>query len=220
MKKHLTAAGIFAALFVLVLLLVKCVDVSPIGPEGTAVGLSGINAAAQKAIGVHMGAYTVSEYLGYLALAVAAAFACVGLVQLLRRKSLWKVDREILALGVLYIVLGCLYVLFEKLVVNYRPVLLPGETVPAASFPSSHSMLAYVIFGSAAQLVSRYVKKKTARSVLFALCILLGFATVLLRLLSGVHWLTDIVAGMLLGFALDELYAAAISLHNTSGTDQ
>ena len=81
-------------------------------------------------------------------------------------------------------------------------------------------MLAYVIFGSAAQLVSRYVKKKTARSVLFALCILLGFATVLLRLLSGVHWLTDIVAGMLLGFALDELYAAAISLHNTSGTDQ
>ena len=214
MKKHWIAAGVYAALFLALLLCVRSVDVAPIGPMGTSVGLSGANGLFHERIGFHPGLYEATQWLGYLALAVAAAFACAGALQFIRRRSLWKVDREILALGALYIVLGCIYVLFEKLVVNYRPVLLPGETFPAASFPSSHTMLANVIFGSAALLVPRYGKGKTLRTVLFGLCTLLGIATVLLRLFSGVHWLTDIAAGLFLSMALLEVYTAAIGLHN------
>ena len=214
MKKHCISAVIYFVLFLALLICVRTVDVAPIGPMGTSVGLSGANGLFHERVGLRLGLYELTQVLGYLALALAAAFACAGLVQFIRRKSLWKVDREILALGALYIVLGCIYVLFEKLVVNYRPVLLPGESVPAASFPSSHTMLANVIFGSAAMLVTRYVKGKTLRTALFLLCTLLGVATVLLRLFSGVHWLTDIAAGVFLSVALLEAYTAAISLHN------
>ena len=220
MKKHYIAAGVYLLLFLALLVCVKCVDVAAIGPMETCVGLSGANGAFHAKVGVRMGLYEVTQWLGYLALALAAFFACAGLVQLLRRKSLRKVDREILALGGLYVVLGCLYVLFEKCVVNYRPVLLPGETAPAASFPSSHTMLALVIFGSAALFSARYVKQRTAKTVLYFLCTALGIVTVVLRLLSGVHWLTDIAAGVFLGTALVELYTAASGLHNNKEADK
>ena len=220
MKKHYIAAGAYLAAFLALLVCVKCVDVEAIGPMGTSVGLSGANGTFHAHVGVRMGLYAVTEWLGYLALALAAFFACVGLVQLLRRKSLRKVDREILALGGLYVALGCLYVLFEKCVVNYRPVLLPGETAPAASFPSSHTMLALAIFGSAALLSARYLKQRTARTVLYFLCTALSIGTVVLRLLSGVHWLTDIAAGVFLGTALVELYTAVSGLHNYKGPEE
>lgn len=220
MKKHYIAAGIYLVLFLALLVCVKCVDVAAIGPMGTAVGLSGANGAFQAKVGVHMGLYALTEWLGYLALALAAFFACVGLVQLLHRKSLRKVDREILTLGGLYVVLAGLYVFFERWVVNYRPVLLPGETAPAASFPSSHTMLALVIFGSAALLFARYVRQRAAKTVLYFLCTALGIVTVVLRLLSGVHWLTDIAAGVFLGTALVEIYTAASGLHNNKEADK
>ena len=209
MKKHTIRAVIYAALFLLLLVLVRTVDVAAIGPAGTRVGLSRLNALFQG-IGVRMALYDLSQYLGYLAILLAVAFACVGLIQFIRRKRLKKVDREILALGALYVVLACCYVFFEKVVINYRPVVMPGETAPEASFPSSHTMLACVIFESAALLVRRYVKGKKAQLVLGLLCFALSFVTVLLRLFSGVHWLTDVVAGVLLSTALLELYAAVI----------
>ena len=209
MKKHTIRAVIYAAMFLILLVLVRTVDVAAIGPAGTSVGLSRLNALFQG-IGVRMALYDLSQYLGYLAILLAVAFACVGLWQFIRRKSLKKVDREILALGALYVVLACCYVFFEKVVINYRPVIMPGETAPEASFPSSHTMLACVIFESAALLVRRYVKGKKAQLVLGLLCFALSFVTVLLRLFSGVHWLTDVVAGVLLSTALLELYAAVI----------
>lgn len=211
LKKHIALAAVFAALFAVVLLLVCTADVAAIGPEGTSVGLSHLNAAMAQAIGFHSGFFGFSEWLGNLAIVVVFAFACVGLVQLVRRKRLRKVDREILALGALYVAIGLLYVLFEKAVVNYRPVILPGETGPEASFPSSHTMLACVVFGSAALLSTRYGKDAVTRKLLALLCWLLASATVILRLLSGAHWATDIAAGVLLSAALLEAYAAAIA---------
>ena len=121
MKKHWIAAGLYAALFLALLLCVRSVDVAPIGPMGTSVGLSGANGLFHERIGVRLSLYEVTQWLGYLALAVAAAFACAGALQLIRRRSLWKVDREILALGVLYIVLGCVYVLYRQFKRKRRP---------------------------------------------------------------------------------------------------
>ena len=208
-RKNVCLAAVFAVLFGIVLILVRTVDVAAIGPSGTSVGLSGLNRAVQEGIGVDLRLYDVTQILGYLAIALALAFACVGLAQLIRRKRVRNVDRGILALGGLYAALAVLYAFFEKAVVNYRPILLPGEAAPEASFPSSHTMLACVIFGSAALLAGRCVRRAPLRRALAVLCWLLAAATVLLRLASGVHWLTDILGGVLLSGALLSLYAAA-----------
>jgi len=200
------AAG---ALFLVLILLVRKVDVAAIGPEGTQIGLSGINRAVHEGIGVNFSLYSISQWIGYAALAAAACLAAAGLCQLIRRKSLMKVDRDILALGALYAVTAALYVFFEKFIVNYRPVIMPGETYPEASFPSSHTMLFCVILGSAGILAVRHMKNNAGKAAA-ALCWGLAIVGVALRTASGVHWCTDIVAGLLISAALLGWYSAAL----------
>ena len=210
MKRHVISAIVFLVLFLAVILLVRTVDVAAIGPEGTSVGLSHVNGAFHALTGLRLGLYRTTQYLGYLSLALAAFFALVCLVQFIRRRSLRRIDPELLALIALYVAVAVIYVLFEKLIVNYRPEVLPGESAPEASFPSTHTMLACVIYGSAAMLVPRFVQNRSAGLPLTILLVLLAPVTVVLRLLSGVHWLTDIAAGVFISEALLELYAAAI----------
>ena len=212
-KKGFALSCVFAFLFVLLLVLVKTVDVAAIGPEGTEIGLSRWNAAVRDALGFHIVWYQITQALGGLAIGVAAAFALGGLTQLVRRRSFWRVDREIGALGILYAVVIALYALFEVVVVNYRPVIMPGEEHVEASFPSSHTMLVCVVMGSAMLLARRYLGargdggKRAAAEILCALVIAL---TVFGRLYAGVHWLTDILAGALLSASLLSLYAGFI----------
>lgn len=212
-KRGFTLACVFALLFVLLLVLVKTADVAAVGPEGTEIGLSRLNVAVRDALGFHPVWYGITQALGGLAIVVAAAFALVGLVQLARRKSFWKVDREIGALGILYAVVIALYALFEVVVVNYRPLIMPGEEHVEASFPSSHTMLVCVVMGSAMLLARRYLSgrgdgvKRAAAEALGALVIAL---TVFGRLYAGVHWFTDVLAGILLSAALLSLYAGFI----------
>ena len=207
--KNLLLGGIFAVLSALFILLLRTVDVAAVGPAGTSVGFSGINREVADRIGVNMTLYDITEWLGYLAIAVAAAFAVVGLIQLIKRKSLFKVDRGILALGVLFVVVIAIYVFFEKVVVNYRPIIMPGADVPEASFPSSHTMLSYVVMGACAGLLEDYVKNKPLRVVLQTACSVIALFTVLARLRSGAHWLTDIIGGLLISASLLFFFAAA-----------
>ena len=160
--------------------------------------------------GVRMGLYKLTEYLGYLAILIACLFALAGASQLIRRKSLKKVDRQILGMGVLFIAAIVLYVFFEKVVVNCRPVVLPGEARPEASFPSSHTVLVMVILGSAAMALKAYVKAPWLCALLRAVCILLILLMVFGRLFCGCHWFTDILGGVLVSAAMLFLYAAAI----------
>lgn len=195
-------AGLFALLFAGLWIAVKRADVAAIGPGGTSVGLAGMNGAFAGAVGWQPVWYQISKWLGVLAIALAAGFALLGLWQWIARKSLGKVDRVLFALAGLYVASAAVYLLFEKVVVNCRPVLLEGETAPAASFPSSHTVLACVFFGSAVLLAGIYLKRRAWRlAAQIALCALL-LLTVVARLLSGVHWLTDILAGLFLGGAL------------------
>ena len=133
MKKHWIAAGVYAVLFLVLLLCVRSVDVAPIGPQGTSVGFSHLNQAVFEATGVNMTWYRITQVLGYLAILTAAGFALFGLMQLLRRRSLRAVDRRILALAGLYAAVVVVYALFEKVVINYRPVIMPGDAGPEAS---------------------------------------------------------------------------------------
>ena len=195
-------AAISFALFILTIALVKCVDIDAVGPAGTSIGLSHLNKAVHDLIGVHMFWYQVTNLLGFWAILCGAVFACIGLKQLIERKSLKQVDAKILALGGLFVLLGVIYVLFEKVVINCRPVLMEGETVPEASFPSSHTVLAFVIFGAIAMMLKDYLQDKRLVSMLQNACLVLILVSVIGRLISGVHWFTDILGGIFLSYAL------------------
>ena len=201
-NKFLAGGAVFAVLFLIWIAIIKMVDVSAIGPEGTEVGLAGINKAIHEALGVNMTLYKITDILGYVALLVAGLFALFGLVQLIKRKSLAKVDGAIYALAGLYVVTIGLYVIFEKVIINYRPVIMPDEVALEASFPSSHTMLACVIFGSAIVMIGKYIDNDMLCKLLIALATVLLILVVAGRLVSGVHWFTDIVGGVLISGAL------------------
>ena len=205
-KLWLLPAALWAA-FVLFTLLLTCVDVQAIGPQGTAVGFATVNGWAFQLLGVHLLWYHITDWLGVVAIAVACAFAVVGLCQLIIRKSIRKVDRHILLLGGFYlVVIGC-YLFFENVVINYRPILMDGSL--EASYPSSHTMIVVSIMATASMAFRALCpqKRKWCLAVdIFAAAVIA--VTVMGRLIAGVHWMTDIVGGLLLSAALVVLYWA------------
>lgn len=211
-KKYFICAGISCLLAAVLTIILKTTDLAAIGPEGTSIGLSSMNSAIHSAIGVHESFYTITQYLGYLSLVNVPVFALIGLIQLIRRKSLLKVDYEILCLGGVYLVTLLLYILFEKVVVNYRPIIMAGEEHVEASFPSSHTMLAVVGFGATLIIMGRYIKNKSIFTVVKMLYLLAIVVMVSLRFLSGVHWFTDIIAGLLISLTLLFAYLGVLRL--------
>ncbi len=197
-ENRLPAMGILLLVFFAVFtFLVKTVDVQAIGPQGSSVGFASLNGALAKG-GYHELWYKLSKYTGYLALAVIGVYGGLGLMQLVKRKDLKKVDRDIIVLGCFYAVVGIFYVLFNKLVINYRPVMLEGEL--EASYPSSHTMLGLCVFLSAVRMESIAPRGGSSlyKKVLAALALFL----LLTRLFSGVHWFTDILGGALISAGL------------------
>ncbi len=213
MKKnsYIITGAISFVLFILLIIVLKTVDVAAVGPEGTSVGLSHINAGFHEVFPLNMTIYKLTECLGYLAILIVAAFALLGLSQLIRSKSLAGVDKRIYMLAGVYVVLGILYVMFEKVIINYRPEILLDEIHPEASFPSSHTMLACVVFGTAYTMLGIYMKKSTLRLVLQILLDILIFLTVFGRLICGVHWFSDILGGVLISIALVMLFNALVA---------
>lgn len=196
-------------LFFIFTLIVRIVDVSAIGPLGSAVGLSGLNGAFADAFGFNEALYDLSKYLGYATLGVAACFAILGLSQLVKGKSLRKVDPAILCLGGFYVVVIAFYALFEVLIINYRPVILDEGL--EASYPSSHTMLAVCVAVSGLMMAGRYIRSGTRLIVFRCFLIVIMAAVVVFRLFSGVHWLTDILGSLLLSSALCTAFAELVS---------
>ena len=207
-KKNLwVPAIILIVVSILYTVLVKFVDVGEIGPEGSSVGFQMINGYVHSMIGVQEFWYKVTKYLGILPFLYVGYYGVIGLMQLLKGKSLKKVDQRILALGGFYIVVGLVYVFFEKVVINYRPVIL--EEGLEASYPSSHTMLALCICLSSL-LISKYYIKKQYKRVVDGITVSLMTVLVVGRILSGVHWITDIIGGVLISLALVYTYKAVI----------
>lgn len=203
-------SGVLLALFLLWIVLLKTVDVRPVGPAGTSIGFATVNEAFQEAFTFNKLLYTVTKLLGVLTIAVAGAFAIFGVVQWIQRRKLLRVDLEIRNLAVLYVVFAALYVFFEKVIINYRPMIMPDETDPEASFPSTHTMLVCVVMGSTILLLKKYIHNDVLRLVLQIVSALIIVVMVVGRLLCGVHWLTDIIGGVLISAALVSAYAAMI----------
>lgn len=170
--------------------------------------LTKMNIEVFQGIGTHEAWYKITEALGVLPFLAAACFGGLGLYQWIRRKSLKRVDSDLFCLAGLYALAMAVYVGFEVFVVNYRPVLVDGQA--EASFPSSHTVLAVVFLGSAALQLARRIRLPWLRISLSALCVLLAGIISVGRLLAGVHWLTDILGGILVGSALLFFYKAAV----------
>ena len=213
-RKPLALGVSLLAAFVLWTVLVRFVDVQPIGPEGSTVGFAALNGFVHELTGVKWLLYTLTDWLGLVPIAVALGFAALGLVQLIKRKSLRKVDYSILALGVFYIVVMAAYVFFETVVINYRPTLIEGYL--EASYPSSTTMLVMCVMPTAAmQLNSRIKNTVLKRCAVIAIAAFTAF-TVLGRLISGVHWITDIIGGALFSAGAVLLYSSVGRLGKNS----
>lgn len=209
-KRCLQAACCLFLLFAALIAAVRTVDVRSIGPEGSSVGLAALNEAVFRLTGVQWFWYTLTDWLGILAILTAMGFAVLGLVQLIRRRSFQKVDGSLYVLGGVYLLtIGC-YLLFEIQIVNYRPVLMQG--VLEASFPSSHTMIVCTIMATALLEFRARIRNKARRTAAELFCAGLMAVTVLGRLVSGVHWFTDILGGLLLSGTLTALYAGCVGI--------
>ena len=204
----------FLAAFALWTALVRFNAVQAIGPNGSSVGFATLNGLVHETIGVHWGLYEMTDWLGLIPIGFVLGFAILGLVQLIRRRSLFKVDHSILVLGGFYIVVMAMYLLFEEVVINYRPVLIDGNL--EASYPSSTTMLALCVLPTAIMQLKSRIRRRTVRR---AVLMTLGAFTVFMvigRLISGVHWLTDMIGSVLLSVGLVMLYAFVIKRQGTS----
>ncbi len=207
--RYFRLAAILFAAFLLLLVLVKVVDVRPIGANGSSVGLAGLNGIFQHDFVPFW--YTLTEITGGIAILLCAVFGVLGLRQLIHRRKILSVNHSIILLGCFYLLVIFLYVFFEHVVINMRPVLLPGATELEASFPSSHTLLSIFAFGSAiVMLRGSLLADQKLRKIFTIVCVALLAITVLGRLFSGAHWFTDIFASVLLGGSLVCLFYALV----------
>ncbi len=199
-------------LFVVYTLIIKFVAVLPIGPLESNVGLGQINKAVHDFVGVNMTLYNITDWLGILAILIMFAFAVVGVVQWIKRKSLLKVDNEILALGIYYVLVFASYLFFEFVVINRRPVLIEG--ILEASYPSSTTMLVMMVCLSSFSALNKLISNKKSNLTLKIILILFTIFMIVARFISGVHWLTDIFGGIILSTALLFIYKFILRVLN------
>ena len=157
--------------------LLGIVDVRQIGPEGSSVGFATVNALFHSLTGVDMSLYVITDWLGLVPVAACLAFAVLGLLQWIKRKNILLVDKSILVLGVFYLVVMGVYVIFEYAVINYRPVLIEGRL--EASYPSSTTMLVMCVMPTAAMQTARRIKNRVFGGIVVALIVVfIGFMVI------------------------------------------
>lgn len=209
-KQRLKLGGILLAVFALWTVLIQCVDVRPAGQNGTNIGFAALNVWFHDLTGVHMTLYTVTDWLGLVPIVICLGFGVLGLLQLVKRRSLLKVDTDIIVLGVYYVVVIFAYLFFEMVPINYRPILIEG--VMEASYPSSTTLLVLSVLPTLKYQVDRRTNRASVKRIVDGFVIAFSAFMVVGRLVSGVHWLTDIAGAVFLSAGLFLLYAAAVAL--------
>lgn len=208
--KNFAAAGLLLAAFLIFTVLVQRIDVHSIGPNSSLVGFASMNGWFHALTGVHWTLYVLTDWLELISIGIAFSFGVMGLLQLIRRRSLRKVDASILILGGFYLIVIGMYLLFNVYVVNYRPVLI--ENVLEASYPSSTTVLVLCVHVTAMIQLRDRMPRSAVRTLMLYLLGAFTVFVVFARLVSGVHWLTDIIGGILLSAALVLLYRAAVAV--------
>lgn len=189
--------------------LIQNVDVQPVGVNETEIGFAALNCWFHELTGVHMKLYTITDWLGLFPVFICMIFAGMGLVQLIRRRSFRKVDKDIIILGVYYVIVILGYVIFEMYPVNYRPILIVGRM--EASYPSSTTLLVLSVMPTLSEQVNRRMKEGLLRKTVKSSVIIFSLFMVMGRMISGVHWFTDIVGAIILSTGLFCIYKASVN---------
>lgn len=211
-RKTTICSVVFITAFVIWTFLVQIFDVKPIGVNETEVGFSLINGWFHSLTGVNFVLYNITDWLGLMPIFVCVLFGFVGFVQLLERRSLRKVDSDIILLGVYYVLVFAFYLFFETVPVNYRPILINGFA--EASYPSSTTLLVLAVMPTLIFQVKRRFNNGTVKKIIIFLTVVFSVFTVVGRLLSGVHWLTDIIGSVILSVGLFCAYRTAVFMTN------
>ena len=208
-EKRLLLFGLLCiTAFVLWTLAVLTVDVKPAGLKGTDIGFASLNCSFHQLTGVHMTLYTVTDWLSLIPAGICIMFCIIGIMQWVKRRSITRVDLDIIILGIYYSAVISGYLLFETLPVNYRPVLING--IMEASYPSSTTLLVLSVMSACIFQINRRVQSRPARTTLSTLCVIFSILMVAGRLLSGVHWLTDIAGAVLLSSGIFLIYKGSV----------
>ena len=200
--------SLFLLSFVIWTVLILSIDVQSVGVCGTEIGFATFNVWFHKLTGVHMWIYTVTDWLGLVPVFVCVVFGVIGFVQLIKRKSLMRVDCDIILLGVYYVLVILGYLIFEMIPVNYRPILIEGRM--EASYPSSTTLLVLSVMPTLVFQVKRRLKNERVKKVIMILTMIFSVFMVVGRLIAGVHWFTDIVGSVLLSAGLFFIYKALV----------
>ena len=210
-KRNFLISGILPLIAITFTILVKVVDVKQIGVNNSSIGFATLNQFIFETTGVNMIWYHITDWLGLIPVFMAIVYAFIGLIQFIKRRSIFKVDKEIILLGLYYIIVIALYVFFEKVIINYRPILMNGFL--EASYPSSHTLMTICICGSSILINKKLFNNKITKVINY-LSIIIITITVVGRLISGVHWFTDIIGGILISSGLLMTFYSLLSIIN------
>lgn len=202
--KKLYISFLFLGLFIGFTLCVWLCDRAPIGPNGSIVGFSTLNKWFSNTIGFNMILYEITDWAGILPIATAIIYGFIGLYQWIKRKKTKNVDSNILLLGGFYLLIFAIYMLFNYVVINYRPLLINGYLEP--SFPSSTTLMSITFIMLSNYQINVYIKNKKAKGILSVLSIIFMLFLVVGRIISGVHWITDIIGSILLSISILLIY--------------
>ena len=209
-KRLLFLGSLFIVAFVIWTLLIQKVDVQPLGANGTNIGFATINCWFHKLTGVHMEIYHITDWLGLIPIFICMIFGCIGFSQLIKRRSLLKVDYDIIFLGIYYMMVIFGYLIFEMIPINYRPILIEGFL--EASYPSSTTLLVLCVMPTLTEQMNRRSENAAVKRIIKVFVVCFSIFMVLGRLLSGVHWFTDIVGSVMLSAGLFCIYKAVVLL--------
>ncbi len=211
-KKLLFVGIIFVVTFVVWTVLIQKIDVLPVGQKGTSVGFATFNCWFHNITGVHMVIYNITDWLGLVPLFICIIFGIIGMVQFIKRRSLCKVDVDIILLGIYYVLVIFGYLIFEMIPINYRPILIEGFL--EASYPSSTTLLVLSVMPTLIFQVKYRMKNVMMKQVINIFSILFSLFMVIGRTIAGVHWATDIIGSILLSTGLFIIYKACVILLN------
>lgn len=211
-KTVLISGVIFIILFIVWTISIVTIDVKPVGVNGTNIGFATINTWFHNLTGVNMTLYTITDWLGLVPVFICMMFGVVGLIQLIKRKSLLKVDFDIIVLGIYYVVVIFGYLLFEMIPINYRPILIKGFL--ECSYPSSTTLLVLSVMPTLIFQIKNRLKNDKIKIILKLVTVVFSIFMVIARLVSGVHWVTDIVGSCFLSAGLFYIYKSVVLLKN------
>ncbi|MBR4092607.1 MAG: phosphatase PAP2 family protein [Oscillospiraceae bacterium] len=208
-EKKISIVGItLITAFIIWTILIQIVDVQAIGVNGTDVGFATINCWFHKLTGENMAIYYITDWMGLIPILSCMIFGVVGFIQLIKRKSLLKVDLDIIFLGIYYIVVILAYLFFEMIPINYRPILIEGTM--EVSYPSSTTLLVLSVMPTVSFQNHRRIKNITIRNVIYIFIVLFSLFMAIGRTVSGVHWLTDIIGSILFSIGLYLIYKSIV----------